>query len=491
MKKNEIKRFYEKYHAVKTVNPTANFMQLERCDYLRSLIKSTKGRVLIIGCGSEDDMSIINEKCEGVGIDISSMAIEKSKERYPRFEYFVADATDLPFRDNSFDCAVCSEVIEHVSEDEKVLSEAKRVLKNNGIFIITTPNWLSWYGLARKIVEDLLKRPFTAGNQPIDNWSTPFSLRKKLKKYGFKITLFKGLWYYPPTGKGDKQISSRIVFPIVKLFYPFEILFRRIFPWFGHMVLFKTYLAKSEDIVDYKYWRDRHKQKLGLLSAVGQRTYSDKANFYIYKLVKDQYGKLLRKINLPKGSKILDAGCGLGLFTEFLISKGFEVDACDISSNALAYLKKRNPDVKTICRPLFLLSNDKQYDCIHCFDVLYHILDDEKYELSLKKFSKIATKYIILHERFLNRKPFVVSKHIKFRSYTQLKNKLKQLGFEECISIPTHFMSLRLLTYKITKYFPRYSYFLDKITLNILEEVNINLADKFGSHHIKVFRKTK
>ena len=245
-KEGEIKQFYEKYHTDEIINPIADFMQRERCNYLRFLIRSIQGKVLIIGCGSQDDMSIINERCEGVGIDISAEAVKRSEENYPRFEYFVADATNLPFLDDSFNCVVCSEVIEHIPEDEKLLLEVKRVLRNNGIFIITTPNWLSWYGLARKIAEELFKRPFTAGDQPIDNWSTPFSLRKKLTKYGFEIVLFRGFWYYPPTGKGKKQIPWRITFPIVKLFYPFEILFRRIFPWFGHMILFKTKIIKNE-----------------------------------------------------------------------------------------------------------------------------------------------------------------------------------------------------------------------------------------------------
>ncbi|MDD5638489.1 MAG: methyltransferase domain-containing protein [Candidatus Pacebacteria bacterium] len=244
MKKEEIKQFYENYHTKGIINPVADFMQKERCDYLRFLLKNISGEILIIGCGSQDDMSIISERCEGVGIDISAEAVKKSKEKYPRFEYFVADATNLPFPDNSFDCVVCSEVIEHIPEDEKVLSEAKRVLKNKGTFIVTTPNWLSWYGLARKTAEKLFKRPFTAGDQPIDNWSTPSHLKQKLTKYGFEITLFRGLWYYPPTGKGRKQIPHKIIFPIVKLFYSFEILFRRIFPWFGHMILFKTKLVK-------------------------------------------------------------------------------------------------------------------------------------------------------------------------------------------------------------------------------------------------------
>lgn len=245
MEKEKIEQFYEKYHSDEIINPVADFMQKERYNYLRYLMKNARGKVLIIGCGSQDDMSIIPDGCEGIGIDISAEAVKKSKERYPRFSYFVADATNLPFSDSSFDCVVCSEVIEHIPEDERALSEVKRILKNNGIFIITTPNWISWYGLFRKIAEKLFKKPFTAGDQPVDNWSIPSRLKKKLARYGFEITLFRGLWYYPPTGKGRKQLPYRLTLPIIKLFYPFEILFRRLFPSFGHMILFKAKIIKN------------------------------------------------------------------------------------------------------------------------------------------------------------------------------------------------------------------------------------------------------
>lgn len=245
MKKSEMKRFYEKFHRREIKNPVDDFIQKERCIYLRSLMKDTTGKVLIIGCGSNYDMSIINKKQEGVGIDISETAIKKSKEKYPMFKYCLADATKLPFHSNEFDCVVCSEVIEHIAENEKVFSEVKRVLRNNGVFLITCPNWLSWYGLLRKIAEKLLKRPFTAADQPIDNWFTPFGLKIKLEKYGFKVVLFRGLWYYPPTGKGRKQIPWRITLPIIRLFHPLEVFLRVAVPWFGHMILFKTKVVKN------------------------------------------------------------------------------------------------------------------------------------------------------------------------------------------------------------------------------------------------------
>ncbi|MBI5843852.1 MAG: class I SAM-dependent methyltransferase [Deltaproteobacteria bacterium] len=50
-----------------------------------------------------------------------------------------ADACALPFRDNSFDAVICSEVLEHVPDDKKALSEFFRVLAPGGILALSVP----------------------------------------------------------------------------------------------------------------------------------------------------------------------------------------------------------------------------------------------------------------------------------------------------------------------------------------------------------------
>src|SRR3989338_7252100 len=98
-------------------------MEDARYKLLKKLLKKVNGKILVIGCGSKDEMGSINKKSNGVGIDISKTAIEKSKKRYPRFEYHIMDAINLKFKSNSFDVVVCSEVIEHIEDDERVLDE--------------------------------------------------------------------------------------------------------------------------------------------------------------------------------------------------------------------------------------------------------------------------------------------------------------------------------------------------------------------------------
>jgi SAM-dependent methyltransferase len=51
----------------------------------------------------------------------------------------------LPFKDSSFDLVFCNHVIEHLLDPDNLLDEVSRVLKNDGVFVVTTPNLAAWY----------------------------------------------------------------------------------------------------------------------------------------------------------------------------------------------------------------------------------------------------------------------------------------------------------------------------------------------------------
>ncbi|WP_102145727.1 class I SAM-dependent methyltransferase [Mycobacterium hubeiense] len=52
------------------------------------------------------------------------------------------DALDLPYDDGTFDCVIASEILEHVPEDDRAISELVRVLKPGGSLAVTVPRWL-------------------------------------------------------------------------------------------------------------------------------------------------------------------------------------------------------------------------------------------------------------------------------------------------------------------------------------------------------------
>ncbi len=101
--------------------------------------------VLDAACGEGYGTNILSQyasKC--VGIDISEEAIDNAKNKYQsnKISFTCASIANLPFEDHSFDVVVSFETIEHVEEDIQILflKEVKRVLKEDGLFIISTPN---------------------------------------------------------------------------------------------------------------------------------------------------------------------------------------------------------------------------------------------------------------------------------------------------------------------------------------------------------------
>ncbi len=75
-----------------------------------------------------------------VGIDLDAGTIEHARLRYPAAEFVQGDIQRLPFEDGAFDLVVSFETIEHVRDPERVLDELRRVLVDEGVLVISTPN---------------------------------------------------------------------------------------------------------------------------------------------------------------------------------------------------------------------------------------------------------------------------------------------------------------------------------------------------------------
>ena len=104
-------------------------------------------RVLDLGCGpGVMTRHLARLGYSGVGLDASRPMIEdctKSAEDEGishSWSYHLGDVESLPFPDDSFDGAICMGVIDYLSSDDKLLSEAARVLKPGGRFVLCFTN---------------------------------------------------------------------------------------------------------------------------------------------------------------------------------------------------------------------------------------------------------------------------------------------------------------------------------------------------------------
>lgn len=99
--------------------------------------------ILDAACGSGyGSFYLAQNALRVIGIDRDISAIKFAKKRYSKsnLKFLPMDSTALSFADSVFDAIISQDTIEHIREDNKFLSEIKRVLKPNGIFFIFTPN---------------------------------------------------------------------------------------------------------------------------------------------------------------------------------------------------------------------------------------------------------------------------------------------------------------------------------------------------------------
>ncbi len=96
-----------------------------------------------VGCGSGYYTNLCRERGNAVfGIDLTSQV---RSARALGLSVCWGDAERvLPFPDRCFSLALCSEVVEHLLQPERMLKEIHRILKPGGTLILTTPNYGHW-----------------------------------------------------------------------------------------------------------------------------------------------------------------------------------------------------------------------------------------------------------------------------------------------------------------------------------------------------------
>jgi SAM-dependent methyltransferase len=99
------------------------------------LSKSLQGQLLDFGCGSKPYQQYFKHTGKYVGLDIEQSGHSHQNEQIDVFY----DGKVIPFSENRFDAVFSSEVFEHVFNIDEALQEIKRVLKPNGLLLLSCP----------------------------------------------------------------------------------------------------------------------------------------------------------------------------------------------------------------------------------------------------------------------------------------------------------------------------------------------------------------
>lgn len=182
------------YMVGKTLGSLSFIRIIEWREILRLLYPQNGEKILDVACGQGAlSLKIAKRGCQVHGIDMSPYRIGRAKILAGKrgCHFLVADAEQLPYMSESFDKIVCSSSLEHFSNDIKALKEMSRVLKTNGIIVLTTDS------LSCPMQEYLRVKHKTQYH--VVNYYNSEEISERFEQSGFRPLSSKYLLNSPPT----------------------------------------------------------------------------------------------------------------------------------------------------------------------------------------------------------------------------------------------------------------------------------------------------
>jgi ubiquinone/menaquinone biosynthesis C-methylase UbiE len=155
-------------------NLKINMEFLSRVDLLKPGHK-----ILEVGCGmGRMTWDLMQQGYDITGCDISNEAINYGLNKYEDINLQVQPAESLSYADNSFDMVLSFDLLEHIAEVDRHISEVTRVLKQGGFYLFQTPNKLS------NIVFETITSRSLKWRRYHPSLHFPGQLRRRLKRHG-------------------------------------------------------------------------------------------------------------------------------------------------------------------------------------------------------------------------------------------------------------------------------------------------------------------
>lgn len=227
-----------------------------------------------------------------------------------------------------------------------------------------------------------------------------------------------------------------------------------------------------------EYWQKRLTYNYNL-RGVGHIGFNQFYNSWLYRKKRNALRKFFHGQDL-RGKKVLDIGCGTGFFTEWYLLRGAVVIGMDIAPVAIEKLSKKFPQVYFSLADISssLYSPIESYDIINIWDVIYHIVDDDGYDIALKNIARSSKKetLLLMTDQFGSPVDCHTAFHVKFRCLRTHEKKLSQIGFRSFKVMPLYkylnksFTNVRFLNNNLAPLF----YIMDALQKKVPDD-NISL----------------
>lgn len=181
-----------------------------RYNWILSKLENEKGKIILdLGCGNSPFSKILSKQNQFISLNLGYNKLLNITHG----SKLQANGNQLPFKNNTIDITICTEVIEHMENPKQLINEINRTTKEK--IIITTPNtnYPTIWDITNKIRQKLNKKPKT---KPVfTNWTknhkklyTPQELQELTNAQQYRLYLL---------GKNRTAITSKIWYLIYPL----------------------------------------------------------------------------------------------------------------------------------------------------------------------------------------------------------------------------------------------------------------------------------
>jgi 2-polyprenyl-3-methyl-5-hydroxy-6-metoxy-1,4-benzoquinol methylase len=189
----------------------------------------------------------------------------------------------------------------------------------------------------------------------------------------------------------------------------------------------------------HEFWQERLSGQFDL-RGTGHPGLSAEYNELCYRLRAFVLDRALARHEVPvAGRRVLDGGCGTGVFVEHFLERGADVTGVDLTEVSARNLVQRFPQARFEVGDLSEWRPSAAYDLVSCFDVLFHIVDEERWDRALTNLTDAIAPggWFVFTEMFQRRIPEAAA-HNVVRGWDAYGPALLARGLAIIEDKPTH-----------------------------------------------------
>jgi SAM-dependent methyltransferase len=194
-----------------------------------------------------------------------------------------------------------------------------------------------------------------------------------------------------------------------------------------------------------EFWDQRLSEQFDL-RGTGETGLSLAYNRACYELRLEVLARALREAGIePRGRRVLDVGCGTGFFTAWYLERGARVTGVDIAPTSVERLRARFPEASFVLADVSEVALEGTFDLVNAFDVLYHVVDDARWEAAVRRLGGAVAPggTLLVTDTFA--KLGAIAEHNRMRPLAEYRRVLEPLGFTFGRIWPTHVLLNREL----------------------------------------------